>query len=387
MGKKSIGSFISALRKVNGMTQQELADKLGVSNKAVSRWERDECAPDISIIPVIAEIFNVSCDELLRGERVSQLQENEIISQKCEKQMQQLVERTIYKFKSQNYISWGITATGIILLFCVSYTFFKPLIGFGLSMILNCASVLIALLSISKLNLSVANSGIVDDYNTKIQLVRYKYSFISFFSNIIAVIIALPFVLYLSEYVDNVIRFYSYLTLVPYLFLGSLSLYIIFKYYYKQFMLKEIAIAVADRKNPIIRNTNVTQCIIGTLILFCYEITIRIEASNVNRTSIFVGIGLIIILCLFIANILSTVLFAVSSKENKKEIILTGIRNFMVTVGLLWIIQRHMYWVNNETVGRFTYNHMNLLIGLSIIVITLLIYTAVENKVEKNNIK
>ena len=64
MEKKTIGTFIAALRKSSGMTQQELADKLNVSNKAVSRWERDECAPDISLIPALAEIFNVTCDEL-----------------------------------------------------------------------------------------------------------------------------------------------------------------------------------------------------------------------------------------------------------------------------------------------------------------------------------
>lgn len=66
MEKKTIGSFIAALRKANGMTQQELADRLGVSNKAVSRWERDENAPDLSLIPAIAEIFGVTCDELFK---------------------------------------------------------------------------------------------------------------------------------------------------------------------------------------------------------------------------------------------------------------------------------------------------------------------------------
>ena len=69
MEKKTIGTFIAVLRKANGMTQQELADKLNISNKAVSRWERNECAPDISLIPALAEIFDVTCDELLKGER------------------------------------------------------------------------------------------------------------------------------------------------------------------------------------------------------------------------------------------------------------------------------------------------------------------------------
>lgn len=66
MERKTIGSFIAALRKANGMTQKELADRLLVSDKAVSRWERDECAPDISPIPVIAEPFGVTSDELLK---------------------------------------------------------------------------------------------------------------------------------------------------------------------------------------------------------------------------------------------------------------------------------------------------------------------------------
>ena len=71
MEKKTIGGFISTLRKANGMTQKELAERLNVSDKTISRWERDDGAPDLALIPVIAEIFNVTCDELLRGERKS----------------------------------------------------------------------------------------------------------------------------------------------------------------------------------------------------------------------------------------------------------------------------------------------------------------------------
>lgn len=70
MANKSIGQFIAALRKTNGLTQQEVAERLNVSNKAVSRWERDECYPDLSAIPALAEMFGVTCDELLKGERI-----------------------------------------------------------------------------------------------------------------------------------------------------------------------------------------------------------------------------------------------------------------------------------------------------------------------------
>ena len=69
MEKKTIGKFIAVLRKANGMTQKELGDKLLVSDKTISRWEWDETLPDLSLIPAIAEIFQITTDELLRGEK------------------------------------------------------------------------------------------------------------------------------------------------------------------------------------------------------------------------------------------------------------------------------------------------------------------------------
>ena len=66
MEKKTIGSFIAALRRAKGMTQKELAEKLYVSDKTVSRWECDESTPDLYLIPVIADIFGITADELLR---------------------------------------------------------------------------------------------------------------------------------------------------------------------------------------------------------------------------------------------------------------------------------------------------------------------------------
>ena len=59
MEKKTTGQFLSVLRKAKGMTQRELAELLNVSDKAVSRWERDESMPDILLLPVLADIFDV----------------------------------------------------------------------------------------------------------------------------------------------------------------------------------------------------------------------------------------------------------------------------------------------------------------------------------------
>lgn len=69
MTNKSIGNFLSELRREKGLTQKEVADFLNVSDKTVSHWECDKYSPDISMIPVLAEFFGVTCDEILKGEK------------------------------------------------------------------------------------------------------------------------------------------------------------------------------------------------------------------------------------------------------------------------------------------------------------------------------
>ena len=65
--KQSIGERIAALRKEKCWTQAELADKLNVSDKAVSKWEQDGGTPNLDTIPDLANIFGVSIDYLLTG--------------------------------------------------------------------------------------------------------------------------------------------------------------------------------------------------------------------------------------------------------------------------------------------------------------------------------
>lgn len=61
----TIGKRIATLRKNQGWTQEQLGEKVGVSAQAVSKWENDQACPDITIIPLLAELFGVSTDELL----------------------------------------------------------------------------------------------------------------------------------------------------------------------------------------------------------------------------------------------------------------------------------------------------------------------------------
>lgn len=64
MNISKLNENIAFFRKKRGITQEELANALGVTNQAVSKWESGKCAPDIQLLPDIAEYFNISIDEL-----------------------------------------------------------------------------------------------------------------------------------------------------------------------------------------------------------------------------------------------------------------------------------------------------------------------------------
>lgn len=74
MDTTKTGTYLASLRKAAGMTQQDVADRLGVSNKTVSKWESGGGFPDIAILPALAELYGVSADELLAGEPLSRVQ-------------------------------------------------------------------------------------------------------------------------------------------------------------------------------------------------------------------------------------------------------------------------------------------------------------------------
>ena len=70
----SIGTKIAFFRKAKGMTQEELAEKLGVSAQAVSKWENDIACPDIQLLTPLSKIFGTTTDELLSADSVKSVQ-------------------------------------------------------------------------------------------------------------------------------------------------------------------------------------------------------------------------------------------------------------------------------------------------------------------------
>ena len=184
MEKKSIGRFIAALRKANGMTQKELAEQLNVSDKAVSRWERDESAPDLSLIPVIAEIFHVTSDEILRGERKSyQETASEVVNEKGKKQIAMLLNQSKVKFQMYSVIARGIAGIGVIAAMICNTGFSRAYIGF----FVGCIFCLIGLVMISVCFIKTTASIHMEEAEQK-DIIAVKNYVIRWFYGTVAVI-------------------------------------------------------------------------------------------------------------------------------------------------------------------------------------------------------
>lgn len=71
-----IANSLVRLRKKNGLSQEALAEKIGVSRQAVSKWERAESSPDTDNLIALAELYNLSLDDMIKGNNVEEIQVN-----------------------------------------------------------------------------------------------------------------------------------------------------------------------------------------------------------------------------------------------------------------------------------------------------------------------
>ena len=87
MNQEVIGKFIAECRKEKNMTQQELADKLGVTDRAISHWENGRRLPDYSLLKDLCDVLSISINELFSGEKISK----EDYETKAEENMSKLI--------------------------------------------------------------------------------------------------------------------------------------------------------------------------------------------------------------------------------------------------------------------------------------------------------
>jgi len=128
MNQQVIGKFITLKRKEKNLTQEQLAEKIGVSNKTISKWENGKCMPDYSVIEILCNELDVTVSELLDGE------ENEkSIRVYDEKEILGMIKdiQELKKSKDSN-TSFFLIIMGISLLalsFCIDGSDFKEFVS------------------------------------------------------------------------------------------------------------------------------------------------------------------------------------------------------------------------------------------------------------------
>lgn len=110
MNQVNIGKFISNERKKLNMTQEQLAEKLGVSKNAVSKWERGICLMDMSLLKPLSVILNVNVIDILSGEKVSASE----MQNKYEETLESIIKRK--RDESKSFGVYGMLLIYVILI-------------------------------------------------------------------------------------------------------------------------------------------------------------------------------------------------------------------------------------------------------------------------------
>ena len=101
MDTVKIGKFISKLRHEKKLTQEQLGEKIGVTNKTISRWENGNYLPSIDMLKLLSEEFSVSINEILCGERIPDSEYRE----KSDKIVEDIIKSDIFSLK-EKYKYW-----------------------------------------------------------------------------------------------------------------------------------------------------------------------------------------------------------------------------------------------------------------------------------------
>ena len=118
MDQLKSGKFIAELRKTHGMTQLQLAEKLGVSDKTVSRWECGKGMPELSILMPLCEVLEINVNELLSGEFLTQ----ESYSQKAEENMLNLIQETTENKVKNSYSFISVFLSCVVIAVIIVFT-------------------------------------------------------------------------------------------------------------------------------------------------------------------------------------------------------------------------------------------------------------------------
>ena len=399
MERKNIGDFIIALRKANNMTQQEVANALFISNKTVSKWERNESYPDATIIPVMAELFKVTCDELLKGEHItdnpkSLKKTNLEIDKHSHSEL--LINKIVSKFKTFSFIAVILTLIGLVCMFLISYNDYNldlrrinVGLGFGILLIFVVLSLFIEIFSVNKLNSQLNENDLfenaMNDLVTSVHTTKHRYLFNIIFMNFIGMVVSLPIICcFKSIHIE-----FNYMEIIPfseYLFALTIFIapiyfiiYIIIKKSYNNLMLSklndEYIETEMNEKNKTDKKTRYLSLLQFAHIVFIFILTyLSLSFYNSSRTLslILLGLTFLFFLSFLILFVVGIRLFKI--KNQKKKLLFMGLRNVGYIISVL--INFNYFIINNQVI--FFYDNL-FIIGCLLSIVITAIYLITSN--------
>ena len=150
MDQIKIGKFIASCRKAQGMTQAFLAEQLGISDRAVSKWETGKSMPDSSLMLELCELLKINVNELLSGEKIMTESYNKKAEENLLAMRQEVEEKNRQMLKAEVWIGAPATIAGLMLCFVASFVEMPTglkiaLIAFALAMIFAVACIAVGI--------------------------------------------------------------------------------------------------------------------------------------------------------------------------------------------------------------------------------------------------
>ena len=108
MNTQKLGSFLKQLRKENNMTQEQLGERIGVTNKTISRWETGNYMPPVESLVLLSDLYGISINELLAGESVEDNKIKEVADENVTIVLEEL-EKEYQKFENKMLVILGLT--------------------------------------------------------------------------------------------------------------------------------------------------------------------------------------------------------------------------------------------------------------------------------------
>lgn len=225
MDNNKIGAFLQALRKAKGKTQQDIADYFYVSPKSVSKWECGAAIPEIGMLVSLAEYYDVTVDEILKGEKNSA---GKTVTEDTEKRNNKEREKYFVNKRKDKVImfvllSFTITIVGYFLLFAVGYTSFYGKLAGSLSLLFSFIAIVVCLFSLHTKNYQYEEL-ISKDNIKELKQFQFNREYLFYCFTFTIVISALIFTI-LSGSVNLVLSFSSFASYTLLMLLWEIPLY------------------------------------------------------------------------------------------------------------------------------------------------------------------